>query len=106
LEKATIGRSKIQNLLNTSKTEHSLRVHHLQFLDEFVPKPTLLISRLITKSPELVEFSIDVMHSVAKEIASRYSIDMDKLKLLLLQQWLTDEKKMVRNYFMRLMKLN
>jgi hypothetical protein len=85
MEKAKTGGTKVKNLLNVAETEYSLQVHGLQMLDKYVPKPSVLLMHLLTMNSAYPQLSADIFHSIATEVAQRASVDLDKLKLMLLQ---------------------
>jgi hypothetical protein len=90
IEKAQTGAAKVKGLLNVAETEHVLQTHGLQIFDKYVPKPSMLLMKLLTLNPSNPPLSADIYHSIASEIAERSSIDIEKVKLMLLQRWLSD----------------
>jgi hypothetical protein len=78
-------------MLNVAETEHALRLYGLEMLDKYVPKPSQLLTHLLTLDESYPHMSWDTYHSIANEIAKRYGLDLDNIKLLLLRKWLTAE---------------
>jgi hypothetical protein len=69
----------------------------MQHLDKYAVKPNLLVAQLLSfdgTNPE----SVFVRHKIANEVGARYGIDLDKLKLMLLQKILTDGEELVTLY--------
>jgi hypothetical protein len=85
MEKAKTGGMKVKNLLNVAETEYSLQVHGLQILDKYVPKPSVLLMQLLTLNDTYPALSADIFHSIAIDVAQRSGVELDKLKLMILQ---------------------
>ncbi|KAJ3313839.1 Kinetochore-associated protein 1 [Boothiomyces sp. JEL0838] len=91
LEMAMTGASKIKNMLSIAETENSLQLYGLQMYDKLVTKPNSLIAQLLTHEHTRPTLEVSTYHKLAEEIAKRNSIDLEKLKLMLLQKWITAE---------------
>ncbi|KAJ3262603.1 Kinetochore-associated protein 1 [Boothiomyces macroporosus] len=89
LEMAMTGASKIKNMLSIAETENSLQLYGLQMYDKLVTKPNSLIAQLLTHEHTRPTLEVSTYHKLAEEIARRNSIDLEKLKLMLLQKWIT-----------------
>jgi hypothetical protein len=85
LEKAQTGAAKVKGMLNVAETEFALQTHGLQVYDKFVPKPSILLMQLLTLTSSHSLLAPDVYHFLAKDIAERSGVDLDKLKLMMLQ---------------------
>lgn len=93
-EKAETGSKKIELLLQTSEIELILEDNGLKEFDKYATKPTILISQLLSKKPNPA-VSIDVYHSVAQDLSEKFKIDLEKLKLMILQRFLMSDNEFV-----------
>ncbi|KAJ3321537.1 hypothetical protein HDV06_004073 [Boothiomyces sp. JEL0866] len=91
LEMAMTGVSKIKNMLSIAETENSLQLYGLQLYDKLVTKPNSLIAQLLTHEENRPSLEVSTFHKLAEEVAKRNNIDLEKLKLMLLQKWITTD---------------
>ncbi|KAJ3272099.1 Kinetochore-associated protein 1 [Terramyces sp. JEL0728] len=91
LEMAQTGVSKIKNMLAIAETENSLQIYGLQIYDKLVTKPNSLIAQLLTHENNRPKLEVETFHTLAEEVAKRNNIDLEKLKLMLLQKWITTD---------------
>ena len=101
-DKAETGSKKIETLLQTSEIELLLEENGLKDFDKYATKPTILISQLLSRKPA-TGIAPGVYHSVAEELATRFKIDLEKLKLMILQRLLMSEDKFVIRKLTRMM---
>ncbi|KAI8802925.1 rough deal protein C-terminal region-domain-containing protein [Cladochytrium replicatum] len=78
---------KARHLLCISETEYQLCSHGLASLLDLAAHPKELINILFTD-----KYNLPQVHSLCEEIASRHGLDIDSMRLQLLQTWLLDDK--------------
>ncbi|KAK9768761.1 hypothetical protein K7432_000363 [Basidiobolus ranarum] len=92
-ERASVALGRLKDSLARTETEHQLRsVKFTNFL-HLVPQPLELICQLYAQQSEealVNKESIDI-HHLTSEIATRHSLDIDKVRQYLLTTWLTQD---------------
>jgi hypothetical protein len=82
---------RLQRMVLQAITENELHSHTLQALTVF-DKPSDLITEIFTNYSKYPQLNGDLCNTLATSIATRFSIDLQKLKQRILHSWLLDEK--------------